>query len=114
MKNNVCHVEIPITNEQVATEFYKSVFDWEIDFKALKNYGLLNTDVSIGFPISKKVVPSEQKIYIQVNNIDQFLTKIEKAGGKIISNKNKISDQIGYGAIFSDIFGNKLGLFSKD
>ena len=114
MYNIVCHVEIPITNKDKAKNFYKSVFGWNIEFDYLKDYGLLNTDVSIGFPISDTIKSNENKIYIQVKNIDFVLKKIEKEGGKILTPKNKISDQIGYGATFKDIFGNSLGLFSKE
>ena len=43
MKNTICHVEIPINDEEKANSFYNQVFDWKIDFdKSLSIHKNLN------------------------------------------------------------------------
>lgn len=114
MEYNVCHVEIPIKNEKKAKEFYNNVFGWNIDFSMLENYGLLNKEVSIGFPLRKQDSDfgNLNKIYIKVNDIDSILKKVVDKGGSIKTEKSLISKEIGYSATFIDNFGNQIGLFS--
>ncbi len=38
---------------------------------------------------------------------------VKSSGGKIISEKQQITEEIGYAAKFEDCFGNQIGLFSK-
>jgi len=40
------------------------------------------------------------------------MNKIESAGGKILQPKSKVTDEIGYIAIFADTEGNKVALHS--
>ena len=113
MENNICHVEIPIKNVISAEKFYNSLFNWNIDFTLLEDYGLLNkNDISIGFPLRENFTPNNGIIYIKVDDINKYLKKALENGGKLHKEKGKISDQIGYSASFIDIFGNKIGLFS--
>ncbi|MHA1991392.1 MAG: VOC family protein [Candidatus Hodarchaeales archaeon] len=115
MKNTICHVEIPITDKKKADSFYKDVFSWEISFESLPKYGLASYDqnVSVGFPIRENIQKENLKIYIEVEDIDKTLKDIKTSGGKVLSEKQKISDEIGFSAKFEDCFGNQLGLFSK-
>ena len=43
-----------------------------------------------------------------------ILDRIETAGGKIVSSKNMVTDEIGYVAFFLDCEGNKIGLWSRN
>ncbi|MDZ4711696.1 MAG: hypothetical protein SGI89_05155 [bacterium] len=40
------------------------------------------------------------------------MNRIEKAGGKVITPKSKVTDEIGYIAVFYDTEGNKVALHS--
>ncbi|MFX0066627.1 MAG: VOC family protein [Promethearchaeota archaeon] len=115
MVNEICHVEIPVLEKEKAKEFYQAVFEWKIDFNYLPNYGLVDREegVSIGFPLVSELPTTNLVVYIEVENIEMKLATIEKAGGNTISNKSQISPEIGYSAIFTDCFGNQIGLFSR-
>jgi len=61
--------------------------------------------------------PSDKGVMIYLNGGDDLanvLSLIEPAGGKIVLDKMKISDEIGYMAIFFDTEGNKLALHSQN
>ena len=45
-------------------------------------------------------------------DLSVMLARVEKAGGRIIMPKTKISDDIGYMAMFIDSEGNRLALHS--
>jgi hypothetical protein len=47
---------------------------------------------------------------VSVPSIDQHLTKIEAAGGRVLKGKTRIED-MGYYAYVSDTEGNLLGLW---
>ncbi|MHA1984237.1 MAG: VOC family protein [Candidatus Hodarchaeales archaeon] len=115
MKNMICHVEIPVNDKKKADSFYKSVFSWEINFENLPKYGLASydQDVSVGFPIRENFQKENLRFYIEVEDINKTLKDIETSGGKTVSERQKVSDEIGFSAKFEDCFGNQLGLFSK-
>jgi len=48
------------------------------------------------------------------NDLQMILDRIETAGGKIVSSKNMVTDEIGYVAFFLDCEGNKIGLWSRN
>ena len=113
--NEITHIEIPVTDLYAAEQFYKKVFGFNLNTKMMPNYGLVNDkEVSIGMPLVDSIEHPERGIYIRVENIDKTLELVNKYGGKTISEKNLISDQIGFGAKFSDFCGNNIGLFSPD
>ena len=49
-------------------------------------------------------------ITINVNSIDAYITKIESAGGIMITSKGEVP-QMGYYAYFKDSEGNVMGLW---
>jgi hypothetical protein len=50
------------------------------------------------------------QVTVSVPSIDQHLTKIEAAGGRVLKGKTRIED-MGYYAYVSDTEGNLLGLW---
>ncbi|MHA2366053.1 MAG: VOC family protein [Candidatus Hodarchaeales archaeon] len=115
MKNTICHVEIPITNKEKANSFYKKVFNWEINFNQLPNYGLASydKDVSIGFPINENTSKLNLNFYIKVEEMSKTFEKVLSSGGTIVAEKQLISSDIGFSGKFEDCFGNQIGLFSS-
>ena len=111
----ITHVEIPVTDLKKAGEFYSKVFGYELNTDMMPNYGLVNDDaVSIGMPVVDKIDKPETRLYIKVANIEEVLKLVSKNGGETVSEKNQISEEIGFGAKFKDCFGNIVGLFSSD
>jgi predicted enzyme related to lactoylglutathione lyase len=71
---------------------------------------------SIGsaFQKSDKIVNGEITLYINTDNIDLSLEKIKKAMGEVVQKKTQISEEHGFFALFKDISGNLMGLWSKN
>jgi predicted enzyme related to lactoylglutathione lyase len=62
-------------------------------------------------------VPSSLGARVYLNggqNLLNVLNRVEAAGGEIIVNKTKISDEIGYFAVFEDTEGNHVALHSPE
>ena len=49
MSIKVNHVEIPVSDLKKAKEFYKTVFEWNVDLNAMPNYGLVELKLASGF-----------------------------------------------------------------
>lgn len=114
MQGDIVHVEIPIIDLNKAKEFYEKVFDWDINTEAFPNYALANgkNKVSIGMPVVGEISNINLGLYLQVDNIGDKLDVIKSCGGKVLSEKTLISEEIGYSARFADVFGNEMRLFS--
>ena len=115
MKNTVNHVEIPVIDLKKATEFYKAIFEWEVDLDTMPNYGLVEIEgsASIGLFVVEKIPEHGVNIVFEVEDIEEKLKQIAEAGGKVNREKYQIAPEIGYSAQFLDCFGNDFGLFSR-
>lgn len=116
MAHNICHVEIPCKNIARARKFYSDIFGWKItDFGGM--YAMFKTGEGPGGGLEQRAdnFPTERAItlYIQVEDIDFYLTKISVAGGRTIQKKTEISKEFGYSGLFIDTEGNTIGLWSK-
>ncbi|MFX0052359.1 MAG: VOC family protein [Candidatus Hermodarchaeota archaeon] len=111
----VNHVEIPVLDLEKAKEFYETIFSWTVDLESMPNYGLveLKDTASIGFFVVEKIPGHGVNVVFEVEDINQKLTEIKKAGGEVKHEKYEIAPEIGYSAQFQDCFGNEFGLFSR-
>jgi uncharacterized protein len=120
MKNAINWFEIPVKDFARAKSFYETLFDepvTEIPHPTLK-YGMLPSDmqqgVGGGIVQGEGFEPSDKGAVIYLNGGDDLavpLSKIEKAGGKIIMPKTSIGEN-GFMAHFLDTEGNKVALHS--
>jgi|WetSurSiteA1Bulk_404760.scaffolds.fasta_scaffold11372_4 uncharacterized protein len=116
------YVAIPSDNFERAFKFYSEITD-----------GLINRNPNVPFPMAYFVDKDNKEVghlfqlpnfnpsadgaivYLELTkDLNDTLTKIEKAGGKIVMPKTQISPTKGYWAIFLDTEGNKLALHSND
>lgn len=114
--SKIVHIEIPAPDLEKAAEFYSKLFGWEIEMLPEMDYAVWSPPeegVAGGFLKSAKPTTDGALLHIGVDDIEAKLREIEAAGGKTVTPKTKISDEWGYYAEFTDIFGNKLGLWSK-
>jgi len=115
--SKIVHIEIPAPDLEKAKDFYEKIFGWQIQMMPEMDYALWSPPgeegVGGGFSKSYPVNKEGILIHIGVDDIDAKLADIEKAGGKIVKPKTKISDEYGFFAEFSDISGNKMALWSK-
>ena len=114
-KRNIVHVEIPATDVKGAGKFYQALFDWKIQEMPEMNYTMWEDGSGSGggFPAVSEENPAGQVlVYIDSDDIEADLKKVEKLGGKVIHPKAEIPG-MGWYAIFQDPTGNVLGLYTS-
>lgn len=119
--NKVVHFELPAKKMDRAKKFYQDVFGWK--FQDWQPSYLLATTVKS----DEKGKPAETGgingalmkydthnpatvITMEVDDIDEYLAKIEKAGGAMVSPKEKVGE-MGYMARAIDSEENVIGLW---
>ena len=123
VKDAFVWVEIPVLNFERAKEFYSKIFDYEM---YEENMGPLRMGFlpmeresqGVGGAIvqGQDYVPSKlgAKVYLNGGeDLTVVLDRIDKAGGRVVRPKVKITDEIGYFAEFEDPEGNHVFLHSK-
>jgi predicted enzyme related to lactoylglutathione lyase len=114
-KRNVVHVEIPAADVPAAGQFYQEMFGWKIQHFPEMNYTMWQAgdDSGGGFPqVSDEAPAGHVLVYIDSDDIDADLKKVEQLGGKVIHPKTEIP-QMGWYAFFQDPTGNVLGLYTS-
>jgi predicted enzyme related to lactoylglutathione lyase len=114
--------EIPVTDTARSKKFYETIFGVKMDTQEMMGMEMTffpaDMNASNG-KVSGSLVkgPMHQPgtsgaiVYLNANPaIQTVIDKIEKAGGKLLMPKTKISDDIGYMAFFTDTEGNRMAL----
>ena len=123
MANAINWFEIPAQNIERASEFYKAVLangDIQInEANGIKMGFLHNGQDGVGGAIvsGEGYKPSQKGSLVYLNggdNLETPLSRVEGAGGKIELGKTKLSDEIGYFAIFIDSEGNRMAFHSPN
>jgi uncharacterized protein len=123
MANLLAWFEIPVIDIERASKFYSAIFDYplmqhmdfggfEMAFFPADGTGLLGGALCQGAGYK----PSEDGtlIYFAANpDLSVALSKVEAAGGKIVTPKKIITEEYGYMAIFIDSEGNRIALHSE-
>lgn len=115
--------EISVADINRARKFYETIFGISMDTQNMMGMDMAFFPYD---PMAGKVggalvqgsmhKPSADgtKVYLNGNpDLSNVLAKVEKAGGKILMPKTKISDDIGYMAFLSDTEGNTIALHSQ-
>lgn len=110
----VVHFEIPVEDPQRAINFYEKVFGWEIDkWGGPFNYWLIKTGENYEMGIDGAIKPRQPgEVVMDIISVDSYedaAFKIEKEGGKMLTEKMTIPG-IGYNGTFQDPEGNILGI----
>ncbi len=117
----VQHFEIPADDVERASKFYTGVFEWKMQKLAnpedpSKDYWFFDTkdengNKGIGGGLMKRQAPEHSVTnYITVPSIDDYASKIEEAGGKVIMPKTEIPE-MGFSLVFLDTENNMFGLY---
>ena len=111
MAHPVVHFEIIGKDGKKLQEFYGKLFDWHIDANNPMNYGIVDThgEGSIGGGIGQTDSQNQVTFYIQVDDPQAYLNKIEAMGGKTVVPVTEIPDMVTF-AQFADPEGNVVGL----
>lgn len=122
MKKLVAFFEIPAADFGRAVKFYESVLNFKLpvmDCETEKMAFFPEEDGQCPGAISHALGfnPSQEGVLVslQVDNMEETISRIESAGGKIVRKKTKIeADGRGYFSIFTDSEGNNIGLYSDN
>jgi uncharacterized protein len=113
-KRNVVHVEIPAANVEAAGKFYRELLGWKIQHDDAMNYSMWEAGDGSGggFPEVSADNPAGQVlVYIDSDDIEADLKKVQKLGGTVIRSKTEIPN-IGWFGMFKDPTGNVLALYT--
>ena len=127
MKNNaVGWFEIPVSDMERAIKFYENVFGFKLDrnqmgpfdmawFPWVEN-GFGSGGSLVFYPDAYKPSTEGTLVYFTAHSgdLNNELSKIEAAGGKILQEKTLISEEHGYMALFLDSEGNRIALHSRN
>lgn len=127
MKNNrevtVGWFEIPTVDMERAIKFYETVFETKLSRNKMGDFDMAwfpwneNDKGSGGSLVNhKEYKPTSDGtlIYFTSEDVDNELSRIKKAGGKILSPKTEISPDIGFMGLFIDTEGNRIALHSRN
>jgi predicted enzyme related to lactoylglutathione lyase len=124
--DKVVHFEIPVDDAERAKEFYRSIFDWQLNDADMGGGNIYTTVTTT--PINEQTrLPTEPGaingglmrripetpapvITIDVDAIDDTLKQIEAAGGSVVQPRTEIPN-MGAFAYFKDSEGNVVGLW---
>ena len=117
MGQPVVHWEIAGKDAAKLQEFYSGIFDWKVNVDEALNYGIVETRGQGGIDGGIFAPPSGAApytmFYVHVDDIQQYLDKIESLGGKTMMPPREIPG-VGSAAVFSDPDGNSVGLFTGE
>jgi hypothetical protein len=120
MQNLINWFEIPARDISRAKKFYYAILGFEMNETEMFGTKMAffpadNTNVSGAIVQGENYSPSTEGTLIYLNggsNLENALSKVEEAGGKVIVPKTEISPEMGYFAVFLDTEGNKIALHS--
>jgi hypothetical protein len=122
--DKVVHFEIPADDVARATEFYGSIFGWDLQEVPGMDYTMIRT-----VAVDDKQMPTEPGaingglmqrgadtqtpiVTIDVVSIDAAIKAIEDAGGSVVRSRTEIAG-MGAFAYFKDCEGNTMGLWES-
>ena len=114
-KRNVVHVEIPAANVEAAGRLYEALFGWKLQHIPEVKYTLWEAGDGSGggFPeVSAENPAGQVLVYIDSEDIEADLKRVEKLGGKVLHQKAEIPGT-GWFGVFQDPTGNALGLYTS-
>ena len=108
-------VELHTKDGNKLADFYENVFGWKIQKDPNMPTYVMFQDSSgdVGGGFAEQQVKANGGMYLLTDDIDRHLKAIEAAGGKTVTAKTEIADDIGWWAQFEDPDGNKMGLYQQ-
>ena len=114
MPNPVIHFEIQAKDAGAAQEFYRKLFDWNIDADNPMNYGVVDTQAG-GINGGVTAAPTAPQVifYVGVEDLQESLDRAESLGGKTVVPPTEIPGVVTF-AIMADPEDNIIGLLLND
>ncbi len=118
--------EIPVTDFDRAKKFYETIFDYQMPENMMGKvrmgfflYDFQNGKVGGAICKSEMHKPSQEGSLVYLNcqpDLQPVIDRVENAGGKILQQKTKISEEqnLGFWALTIDTEGNNVALHSME
>lgn len=117
MKSALTWFEIPVRDILKAKVFYEDAFQFELSESTVNQHKLAifpATEVS-GALIEEAGYTGPERstiLYLHIpDSIEAILKRVEYNGGKTVSPKTLIQEEVGWSASFRDLDGNLIGLY---
>src|SRR5262245_6988871 len=123
-KHSVVHFELPADDVTRAERFYRDTFGWDLRSMPEMSYTMVSTSqvdengrptepgAINGGMMQRKAPLTAPVITINVDDIDEALTHVEKNGGKRVIGRQAVGD-MGFTGYFADSEGNVVGLWQN-
>ena len=111
----IVHIELSTTNHEASSNFYSAVFGWKMTRDEAMNYSMFEyaENQGGGFnPVSDDNPVGNIMLYIQTDDIEATLERIEAHGGKTLLPKTEIPNT-GWFAFFQDPTGNNMAIYKS-
>lgn len=124
MDHTIVHFEIPAQDVEKLKQFYEEVFGWKIiQYPSPLDYWIIQTvpvdsngmllRPGVNGGMFKKQQPEVKPInYFAVESINDYLAKIQRLGGKVVSPKQEVPN-VGWIAAAEDPEGNQFALIES-
>jgi uncharacterized protein len=114
MSAPVTWFEISSSDAKAARAFYAELFGWKLQVLEEANYALVDTGVegAIGGGIGQAQGPNQVVFYIEVDDPQAYLDRIEQAGGTTVVPVTEVPGLVTF-AQFADPQGNVVGLLKS-
>ena len=111
----VSYLEIPANRAEDSARFYSEIFGWKVRERGDGNLAFDDPGGVSGTWVKEADrTPDERtRIYITVDDITESLKRIETAGGKVLTKRTEIGNDMGAFAAFTDPVGNEFGLYEE-
>ena len=112
MGNPVVHFEIVSTEGDKLRSFYSEAFGWKIDADNPMGYGMVDAEsegIGGGIANSPGDYPGHLTFYIQADDLEAMLARVEALGGTTVMPPDPVGDGTVI-AQFKDPAGNMMGL----
>lgn len=119
MKHALTWFEIPVKNMVKAKTFYEQVFQCTLSDMVMESVKLAifpATDISGALIEKADYTAAEQGVVVYLNipdSIEGVLERVEQQGGKTITTRTLIQENVGWSADFRDLDGNLIGLYQS-
>ena len=110
---DITHVDIPADDIERAKNFYSSLFGWQInEIPGFEGYPMWQAPnkISGGGIAPKGDNLTSPRNYVEVDSIDDILTRAQELGARVVMEKAPISET-SWWAVFEDTEGNSIGLY---
>lgn len=116
MGNPVMNFEIAGSNGESLSEFYSSMFGWDITYHNKLGFYTVDPVSKSGIdgyiqPTTNDMPPNYITIYIEVDDLEASLEKAESLGGEVCVPPQVMPGDAGSYAMFLDPSGNRIGLY---